>query len=451
MKKFHPRFGISSIGIALITIGIIILSLVAGSYYLAPYLGITTTSTVLHPSLPALLRVQSNPALPTTISVDGIARNNIAINSLPLNQGNHSISFTDVPGYQRPSYYAVTLEGRVSGSKLIPISSPVPLYYNTTTIVEINFTQEGLLQVVTNPSTSAIIYLNGTALDMGSANVSLIPGNYIVSFGNASGLITPSPQPVSIRAGQIVTVQGNYSAGGSFFEQGQNIGWLKVQSNPPLRTTISLNGLHVDDWGVDRLPVVRGKYSLQFTDVSYYKSPTSYSVTFVSLSGNQTGPTKIPISSSIPVYVNTTTVVTIDFQQEGLLQVATNPPVDAIIYVNGTAMDPWDLSVSLPPANYTVTFGSVSNLRTPSSVSVQLPSGVSALVSGNYSSGSRSISVLGLAMSFAQIRSFYDLIIMQSFILISTRSCRSFCKSPANRLWGRFGQVLKFIQVSDKS
>ena len=127
-------------------------------------------------------------------------------------------------------------------------------------------------------------------------------------------------------------------------------------------------------------------------------------MTFVGLvSGSESVPTRFPI----PVYTNTTTVVTINFVQEGTLKINTSPPTDAVVFVNGSAMDPWGDWVSLIPAKYTVSFQSISGLTTPNTVTVAVSSGVQTTVTGFYNNGTTKVA----GIAFASIHNAPSLVI----------------------------------------
>jgi hypothetical protein len=342
-----------------------------------------------------LLRVQGIPAVWTTITVDGVPLNDWGVNWLPLPAKNYTVQFTNIPGFQGPDSYNLTFYGLVTGTRMVPIDSPIPIYAGTTTVVTLNFQQEGTLHIVTSPAVSGTIYVNGTAINPWGAWVSPSPGAYVVSFGNVSGLTAPSPQSVTLLAGQTLLVTGTYTTGGGTYTQPPNQGLLRIVSNPAVPTTISVNGLHMDDWGVDWLPLSAGNYIVGFTDVPMFSDPAFYNITFF---GQVAGSKLVPTNSPIPVYANTTTVVSIPFVEEGTLKIDTSPATNALIYVNGTAMDPWGDWVSLVPAEYTVSFQAISGLTTPQTVTVAVKPGAQTTVTGDYNNGTTGTSSIAVPM-----------------------------------------------------
>jgi sugar lactone lactonase YvrE len=240
---------------------------------------------------------------------------------------------------------------------------------------------------VSNTNGGNVVEYNASALASTTPNVSYtIPSlNQPVGIGfDPSGNLW-----VSISAQD--AVQEFIPSGGS---NTPGSGLLRVQGSPAVWTTVSVNGIPRNDWGLNWLPLATGNYSVGFTGVPGFRSPANYNVSFF---GQVSGSKLFPISSSIPVYANTTTVVTISFIQEGLLKINTSPPTDAVVYVNGSAMDPWGDWVSLPPAKYTVSFQPINGLATPQTETVNVVAGAQTTVTGYYNNGTTSVASFGLA------------------------------------------------------
>ncbi len=142
-------------------------------------------------------------------------------------------------------------------------------------------------------------------------------------------------------------------------------GLLRVNSIPAVWTTISVNGTRSDDWAINWVPMPTGYYTLQFADVPNFESPISYDVSFYPFTGGSTGSETLPVGSLIPVYPNTTTLVNLNFQEEGFLRVVTNPPAPGTIYIDGMPKEPWGLWVSVPPGTYNITWGDIPYGVTP--------------------------------------------------------------------------------------
>jgi hypothetical protein len=138
------------------------------------------------------LHVTTNPAVVSTIYVDDTAMDDWGV-WVKLAPGTYAIHFSDVPGYASPSDQTVTVAA------------------NAATNVTGTFTQLGYLHVTTNPPVSGTIYVNGTAMDDGGVWVTLQPGTYMVSFGDAPSKVRPSPQIVTVAPGSTTTIIGQYS------------------------------------------------------------------------------------------------------------------------------------------------------------------------------------------------------------------------------------------------
>ena len=75
----------------------------------------------------------------------------------------------------------------------------------------------------------------------------------------------------------------------------------------------------------------------------------------------------------------------------GQLRVTTSPPTDALIYVNGTAAGRWGSWVTLPPANYSVSFQQVAGLKTPPPETVRVASDTIVKVTASYANGTTTL------------------------------------------------------------
>jgi hypothetical protein len=130
-------------------------------------------------------------------------------------------------------------------------------------------------------------------------------------------------------------VVGNYS----------RAGLLKIETIPPVPANLYVNGIRRDPWGLDYLPLPPGKYTIRFGDVPYYVTP----------------PEQV-----VEIMEDGITVVTGEYLRAGLLKVETNPPVPAIIYLDGIPVAVWGLDyLPLKPGKYLVYFGMVEGFNQP--------------------------------------------------------------------------------------
>jgi len=352
-----------------------------------------------------LLKIETNPPVPATLYVDGVARDPWGVDYLPTPKGIYKIRFGDV-GLPLADFYTTPSDQRVyvqtnevtivkgnytlAGLLVVRTNPPVPavIYINSTpvavwgldylpvkpgtyvirfgdvpyyvtpedvivqvqqkqvTIVTGNYTRAGLLVVKTIPPVPSVIFVNGTPVAVwGLDYLPIKPGVYEVRFGDVDGYDTPPPQVVTIHEDQIITVTGNFTENpNKKYPTDTNLGYLKVETNPPVPATLYVDGIPRDPWGIDFLPLPEGKHVVRFGDVGlpladYYIPPPDIEV-------------NIKPGEIIAIVGNYTLA--------GLLEIKTVPPVPATLYINGTAVDPWGLDfLPLKPGHYSIRFGDV--------------------------------------------------------------------------------------------
>ncbi len=136
--------------------------LVAGAHHVVE--GVFTPSPgAPGPTEPTgLLRVLTTPAVPSTVSVNGVDTLQFGLQWVPTATGTHTICFSDVPGFTTPPCETVTV---VEGQ---------------TTVVDGIFGEQSALRAVTVPATDVVITVDGvprnqwgllTAIDVGPATV----------------------------------------------------------------------------------------------------------------------------------------------------------------------------------------------------------------------------------------------------------------------------------------
>lgn len=200
------------------------------------------------------LRVTTEPALPATIFVNGEPANDWGVwRAVP--PGDYTVSFGRVEGYTPPAPSTVTLGSggfeHVIGQFTANAGAPGP---------DPNF---GYLRVTTNPAVGATIVLIGIDRDDWGLNWVKIPvGDYILSFRGIYGYTTPAFIPVRINLGDTTVEVGNYERHGS----------LRVITNPAVPSTVFVNNIPRDDWGMWQ-SLTPGTYRVTFGPVPGYTSP----------------------------------------------------------------------------------------------------------------------------------------------------------------------------------
>jgi hypothetical protein len=138
------------------------------------------------------LRVTTNPAVPSQISVNGIPRDEWGLTWVKVAPGMYTVSFKGVYGFTTPAAAAVTV---VAGA---------------TAIHEGAFLLHGSLRILTSPALPATVYVDGLPRNDWGMWQSMPPGTYLVSFASVPGYVTPASQTVAVAAGALTTATGTY-------------------------------------------------------------------------------------------------------------------------------------------------------------------------------------------------------------------------------------------------
>jgi len=144
------------------------------------------------PSEFGMLRVTTDPALPSRIIVDGTVRDTWGLNWLKLDPGEYTVSFSDVAGYETPEQQTITV---VEGE---------------TTTVAGEFTEQGWLRVSTEPAVPGTVMIDGTPRDDWGMWTDLGSGDYEVCFGAVAGYIAPSCVTTALPPGTTTVLSGEY-------------------------------------------------------------------------------------------------------------------------------------------------------------------------------------------------------------------------------------------------
>jgi len=297
-------------------------------------------------SEPGLLRVTTDPPVPGTIAVDGIARDEWGLNWAKIAPGSHRVSFGNVYGFGTPPLVVV-----VTGAGAV-------------TEVAGRYEPWGILRVTTDPAVPAAIYVNGVPRNDWGVWMAVPSGTYFISFGQVAGYDPAAPRTVAIAPGQSVHVVGQYTANPiATGPDPATFGLLRVTTDPPVPATILVNGIPRDDWGLNWVKVAPGTYTISFSGVPGFTEPPD---------------------ATVLVEAGRTTEHRGNFVVHGTLRVTTNPAVPATIFVNGVPRNDWGMWQSMEPGTYKVSFGSVPGYTTPPTRLVTVSSRAETHVIGEF-------------------------------------------------------------------
>jgi hypothetical protein len=139
------------------------------------------------------LRVTSDPAVPTQISIDGVIADSWGLNWVELAPGAHTVSFSHIEGWTDPAPVVVTVTDGVI------------------TTVAGTFVERGSLRVITSPPVAGTIAVDGSPRNDWGMWTDLPAGLHTVCFGAVAGLTAPACQDVTLAAGALSTVTGTYT------------------------------------------------------------------------------------------------------------------------------------------------------------------------------------------------------------------------------------------------
>lgn len=268
----------------------------------------TITTAVAQSTAPALLRVTTNPAVPSVIERDGLWTDAFGIDWVELPSGSAQVCFSDVPGFTSPPCENVSLINGV------------------TTVVPGTFITHGTLNIVSSPAVATTISVDGNPVNDWGAIVSIEPGSYEICFGLVSGWDPPACQTVAVTAGNITNVTGVFTANGAA-PGDTGFGQLRVTTNPPVRSQILVDGYRATSFGMDWMKLQPGSYEVCFSDVPGYATPSCQTAVVVD---------------------GVTSVVQGDFTQLAELRVITSPPAGAPITVDGRVVDQYGFWTWVP-------------------------------------------------------------------------------------------------------
>ena len=220
----------------------------------------------------------------------------------------------------------------------------------------------GMLRVTTDPPVPGQIIVDGIPRDTWALTwMTIGQGLHEVCFGAVAGWTPPPCSTVDVLPGQTAELVGSYT----------ELGALRVLTDPPVPSTIWVDGHPRNDWGM-------------WTDLE----PRGYEVCFGAVAGFET-----PACQTVSVTAGAVTTVTGAFTpgtptvdpEYGMLRVTTDPAVPAQIIVDGVVRDTWALTwMKIAPGTHQICFGDLPGFQTPGCQFVALPPGETRVVTGAY-------------------------------------------------------------------
>jgi hypothetical protein len=215
------------------------------------------------------LRVITSPAVASTITVDGVPRNDWGLWA-EVAPGTYNVCFGNVSGFNVPSCRDVVVPAgstaTTTGTFTANAAAPGPAG------------TFGFLRATTSPAQAAMISVDGEwRNNWGLDWVKLSTGSHEVCFGDAPDVTKPaSCQTVTITNGATSTATGTYAAKG----------FLRVLTSPALQANITVNGQVANAYGMwtSKAP---GSYNVCFAAVPGYTTPACQNGVAVT-SGNTT-------------------------------------------------------------------------------------------------------------------------------------------------------------------
>jgi hypothetical protein len=305
----------------------------------------TVAGCLQRPILTGLLRVTTNPAVPSQITVDGNITDTWGLNWAKVQPGSHTVCFSRVQGYTSPA------------CQVVAVSS------SATTVVTGNFVQRGFLRVMTSPAVPSTISVDGVPMNDWGVYTDVPTGSHQICFGLVKDFTPPTCQMATVTAGATTTVTGTFTSSPGASGQ-TNVGLLRVVTSPALPSQITVDGNIADTWALTWLEISPGSHAVCFSYVVDYTTPVCQTVT---------------------VNMGLTTTVTGTFVQRGFLQVHTSPASPGTVSINGVAADDWGVYTDLPVSTYQVCFGQTNFTNTPACQSAVVVGGGTTTITGTYS------------------------------------------------------------------
>ncbi len=292
------------------------------------------------------LRVTTNPAVASVISVDGATHDQWGLVWVRVPTGAHTVTFSDVPGY------------------LTPAAIPVTVNEGLTTTVQGDFAQLGVLRVQTSPAVDSTITVDGITRNDWGVWTPFVAGTHTVCFGLVAGFDPPACQSgVVVTAGSQTDVTGTFAVNGGASGPGGTFGYLRTTTSPASPSVISVDGTPYDQWGLTWVRVPTGAHTVTFAGIPGFTTPA---------------PIPVTVTNGV------TTTVAGTFGQLGTLRVLTSPAVDATVYVDGVPRDDWGMWTPFSTGSHTVCFGWAAGFNQPVCQTANVVAGSTTTITGTF-------------------------------------------------------------------
>ena len=208
------------------------------------------------------LQVQTSPATPAKISVDGVARDDWGIFT-DFAVGSHQVCFGPVADLVPPSCQTVNVTAGAT--------TPVTGTYAPSPGASGEPAGNGALRVTTSPALPSQITVDGVPrATYGLINLQIAPGSHQLCFRAVEGFASPACQDVVVNPGLTTQAVGTFVARG----------FLQAVSSPALPVPVYVDGLARDDWGLfTDYPI--GAHQVCFGSVARKIRPACQNVTLV--------------------------------------------------------------------------------------------------------------------------------------------------------------------------
>jgi uncharacterized repeat protein (TIGR01451 family) len=221
----------------------------------------------------------------------------------------------------------------------------------------------GFLRVTTSPAVPSTIEVDGGFTDaFGLDWVETPPGEYQLCYRDVPGFTSPPCETVTVASSVTTTATGAFVTHGT----------LDIRSSPPVPTTVTVDGIAVNDWGA-LVSIAPGNHEVCFGPVADMAGPACVTV---------------------PVTAGVVTPVVGDFTADpgalgasghGFLRVTTSPPVPSQIVVDGNRTVSYGMDwMKLAPGAHEVCFTDVPGFDSPPCQNVAVTAGATTVLQGAF-------------------------------------------------------------------